>query len=136
MGLEPGWLLNRSHLVAATLIERCNGNIFCNQVLTKNLERGSSTGTIQPGKVKKCLEVSEGRCSNGDWRRFFETAGKILLKVPISLKMCLESKLFFRNLGPAHHCPICCRGLCSPCCHLLQHGRLIGVLSLDKIKVK
>ena len=94
MGLEPGWLLNRSHLVAATLIEGCNGNIFCNQVLTKNLERGSFTGTIQPGKVKKCLEVSEGRCSNGDWRRFFETAGKILLKVPISLKMCLESKLF------------------------------------------
>ena len=39
---------------------------------------------------------------------------------------------FFRNLGPAHHCPICCRGLCSPCCHLLQHGRLIGVLSLLK----
>ena len=57
----------------------CNGNIFCNQVLTKNLERGSSTGTIQPGKVKdkECMEVLEGRCSNGDWRRFFEAAGEI-----------------------------------------------------------
>ena len=75
--LEPRWLLNRSHLVAATLIELCNGNIFSLQVLTKNLERGRFTWTIQPGEVKECHKVTEGRCSNGDWRRFFEAAGEI-----------------------------------------------------------
>ena len=75
--LEPRWLLNRSLLVAATLIELCNGNIFSLQVLTKNLERGRFTWTIQPGEVKECHKVTEGRCSNGDWRRFFEAAGEI-----------------------------------------------------------
>ena len=139
MELEPRWLLNRSLLVAATLIELCNGNIFSLQVLTKNLERGRFTWTIQPGEVKECHKVTEGRCSNGDWRRFFEAAGEIFpfLKSSNFPETVPGVQIFFfRNLGPAHHCPCCCRGLCSPRCRLLQRGRLIEVLSLDKIKVK
>ena len=135
--LEPRWLLNRSHLVAATLIELCNGNIFRLQVLAKNLERGRFTWTIQPGDSQGD-KVTEGRCSNGHWRRFFEAAGEIFpfFKSSNFPENVPGVRTFFRNLGPAHHCPCCRRGLCSPRCRLLQHGRLIGVLTLDKIKVK
>ena len=42
------------------------------------------------------------------------------------LKLCTNC----RNLGPANHCRSCRRGLRSPCCRLLQHGRLNCMLEL------
>ena len=113
----------------------CLYGIFLSQALTKKQERGSSTTGAQVDKVtEESLEVFGGTCSRGAWRQFFEATGgnfrvswfKAELSTP---KMCLQPKSF-RNLGPAHHCLCCCRGLRNPRRCLLQHGRLILILSL------
>ena len=85
------------------------------------------------------LEVSGGSCSKGTWRQFFEATGDILPLSKVFGSDTIFCKTFsrqiflLRDLGAAYHRRCCHHGLCTPCRHLLQHGRLIIFFSCTYI---